>query len=499
MRSLWAAMLFIAALAGPAAGQSADLLIVNANVRTMDPGRPNARAIAIKGDRILRVGSEREVRALASAATRIIDARGMLVMPGFNDAHVHFTALGNKFSHLELKDAADADAVISRVASFATFIPAGRWIIGAGLTPAAARQVSLARLDSVSQGNPVYLYLTETTQALVNSAAMDAARLPSAERPAPGLVTGSLAVRIRNAVPRTRATDWAAMAEIASRYAASLGVTSIQDVHSDDLFDILSGLSASGRLDTRVYDCTGLNDWEKAGKPRSRPQGTDPMVRRGCLKWLTNGTVEESEELTRKVRDASGAGYQILIHAIGPSSNRIAIDSILGGIPERDIPARRPRLEHAHGISRADGARAAKAGIVLSMQPALFYAGPDGSNDDLNWLLSAGVNVALGSDASMIDIDPLDGIYAAVNAGKNSISVEQAVYAYTAGAARAEFQVGEKGTLSPGKFADIVMLDRDIFTIDRRRIRDAAVKMTITGGRVVYEANDAVRPELGFR
>lgn len=486
------------------AGQSrADLVIINAKVRTMDVRKPLAEAVAIRGGKIIGVGSNDEIRSMAGAGTSIVDAMGKLVIPGFNDAHVHFTGVGNQFSHLDLSGVTSSNELLNRISHFTEFLPKHRWLLGAKLDTSRWKVTTLptpAMVDAVSPDNPVFLYFTDPTSAFVNSAALHMARVPlesqvNADREivrdasgrATGVVFRSALNRIRSAVPANNATNWAEIAEAASNYAASVGVTSVQDVHSDNLLATYREMAKAGKLKTRIYECIGLAEWEKDPGVGLRAATGDAMVRGGCVKWMSEGSDEERGELPQRIAKADKAGLQVMVHAIGVRSNQNTIDAFEFAASKNGKRDRRFRIEHTHNIASRDIARLSPLSIVASMQPALFYRDND-VGDDLSYIFRSGAKVAFGSDASMIDIDPLPGIYAAVNSGKKSISVESAVRAYTLGSAYAEFQELEKGTISVGKLADLVILSDDIFTMSLVGIRNVKVVTTIMDGKIVFRS-----------
>jgi predicted amidohydrolase YtcJ len=280
--------------------------------------------------------------------------------------------------------------------------------------------------------------------------------------------------------------------EAASNYAASLGVTSVQDVHSDDLLATYRSMAKSGRLETRIYECVGMSGWKRNPSIAPPTATGDDMVRGGCIKGMSDGSPEEIAELSADVSRADRAGHQVMIHAIGRRANENTINAFAFAIHQNGKRDRRFRIEHAHNIARPEIARLRALGIIASMQPALFYDGSD-AGDDYPFLFRSRADVAFGSDASMIDIDPLMGIHAAVNSGANSISVETAVRSYTLGSAYAEFQEKQKGSIEVGKLADLVVLSRDIFTIPRAEIKNAKVETTILGGKIVYSAEKVTR------
>ncbi len=443
----------------------------------MDAKRSVASAVAISDGRIVAVGSDAEIEKYRTEATRVIDAKKRLVLPGFNDSHVHLTGVGNWFSHLALGNAKSKSDVLAGIKRFATYLAKGRWILGGKLD--AKNLPTLAEIDAVSPDNPVFIWFGDPSSVAVNSLALKAAKLPLDQH----VLKGNSLQQVRRAIPANNATNWGEIIEAASKYAASLGVTSIQDVHSDDLRGYLHELDSKGKLLTRVYDCVGLSDWEKNNKV-GLPEKTDnAMVRGGCLKWMAEGEDGEEVELGRRFAAADKAGLQVLVHAIGARSNANTLSAFEYVIAQNGKRDRRLRIEHATRMSDADHVRTLRNNVIMSMQPALFGYG----SDDFRTLFSRKVRVAFGSDASMIDIDPLEGIHDAVNFGTSSITVDQAVAAYTLGSAFAEFQENENGTIEVGKLADLVMLSRDIFKVEKTAIRNSHVDMTILGGRIVFE------------
>ncbi len=489
--------LILAIFVTSAAGQpAADLILVNANIRTLDAKTPRAEAMAVASGRIIAVGSEKDIRRHSRSGTRVIDARGKLVLPGFNDSHVHFTAIGNRFSHLDLRGMATREEILDEIARYARFLPKGRWIIAGGIENARLEAIGLPLdlLDKVSPDHPLLIYVDNGRSVITNSAALKLAGITSATKePSDGKIVrdqngrptgvflGKAPALVRRHVPASHASNWAEIAETASNYAASLGVTSVQDVHSDELFETFKTLDRSGKLKTRIYECFGIDAWRRASVSNSQ------LVRSGCVKGTAFGLEEEREELKLKVALADRAGLQVAIHAIGARSNRNALDAIEHAMRTNGPRDRRFRVEHAARTDSEDLPRFVRSNVIMSMQPHLFYSGLD-YGEDYRKILDAGVTIALGSDASMTDFDPLYGISAAVNSGSRSLTVEEAVRAYTLTAAYAEFQEMEKGSLVRGKMADFVILSEDIFTIDTRRIRAAKVLMTVVDGKVVYDA-----------
>ena len=438
-----------------AAQATADLIITNAVGRTMDARRTVTSAVAVSNGRIVAVGSDSEIARFRGAATRMIDAKKRLVIPGFNDAHVHFTGVGNWFSHLDLSKATSRDEMLRQISHFTRFLPKGRWLLGGKLDPTKWQDQRLptpAELDAVSPHNPVFLYFKDHSSAFVNSLAFAASTIPLEQKTlntaeiirdesgrGTGVVRHSALTRVRGAVPKNNATNWAEITEAASNDAVSLGVTSVQDVHSDNFAEMYRRMDRDGKLKARIYDCIGLSDWERSPSVGTRAGTGDGMVRTGCVKWMAEGIEGEVDDLKERFAAVDRAGLQIMVHAIGARSNANAISALEYLTVRNGKRDRRSRIEHATRMRRVDIDRLFRVNIIASMQPALFYGGGENVDDDYAYLLRKNVRLAFGSDASMIDIDPIAGIHAAVNSGSRSISVAAAVLAYTLGSAYGEF------------------------------------------------------------
>ncbi len=465
--------------------RTADLVILNGNVLTMNEKHPRAEAIAITGNSISAVGTNDEIRAFIGEATRVIDAKGGTVIPGFNDAHVHFMAIGNTFSSLDLNGIDTPAKLAEKLKHYVRFLPKGRWILGSGGDDALwkADAASLAKaLDASAPDNPVFLYHTEPASALANAAAMKNGNVKQTEG---GVVTRGALERIRFAVPRDHSSRWAEIAETATNYAASFGITSVQDVHSDDMAEVYRELERAGKLKTRVYDCISLGDAvaKKIAPPKNDPEA---MVRAGCVKGTHDGDDEWTPKLLADVVAADKAGWQIAVHAIGTRATSAVLDVFEAAIGENGTRDRRFKLEHAEGISSDDLKRVGKMNITASIQPYLFGGGAGFRSGYYLGLQNAGIRLAYGSDAPMTAFDPLLTVKAADG---EEPSVKDAVFGYTMGSAYAEFTEKQKGSIGPGKLADIVILSGDLLKGTSMTKALVVVAVTIVDGKVVYTAN----------
>ena len=531
-----------------------DLIILNATVRTMDLTRPTAEAIAILGNRIVAVGNDNEIKKLAGPSTRIIDARKRLVLPGFNDAHVHFLSGGFQLSSVDLRDADTPAEFAERIRQFATKLPSGRWITGGDWDHERWPEAKLPTkelIDRYTPNTPVFVSRLDGHMALANSVALKLAGVTNQTkdpdggvivRDAKGEPTGILKDAAQSfvwkVVPAASFEEKLIAARAASNYAARLGVTSVQDVSAGSDVGVYQALLDRGELKTRIYAMTALPSWERLANAGIRAHFGSEMLRVGGLKAFSDGSLGSTTALfydpykdapetrgipsdemfpegamLKRVRDADRAGLQILIHAIGDRANDLILSIFEQVEKENGARDRRFRIEHAQHIRPQDIPRFARDRVIASMQP--YHAIDDGrwaekrigkerakTTYAFRSLLDSGATLAFGTDWTVAPLNPILSIYGAVTRrtidGKNpngwvpeqKISVEEAVRAYTVGSAYAEFQDTVKGTITPGKLADLVVLSADIFKIDSVEIEKVKVAITIVDGRVVYEERE---------
>lgn len=453
--------------------QAADLVILNGDVRTMSEKRPRAEAVAVTGNSISAVGSNAEIRKLVTDRTRLIDAKGNLVLPGFNDSHVHFMAIGNKFSSLDLRNISNVESLYERLQHFSRYLPKGRWIVGSGGSNELWRQIDAKRIDQETPNNPLFLYHTDAKSALTNTAAI---RQTTNAKADPGIVTDVAFQLIRRSIPQDHARRWAELAETASNYATSYGITSVQDTDSDDHAELYQELATQGTLKVRIYDCLGLSNWKKYGEVGLKADTGTAMVRTGCLKGTAEVDDDRKGELIRDVIAADKAGFQILLHAIGERQVKIAVDVFEAAFKANGPRDRRFRIEHAERAAPEDILRMAKLGIIASVQPYLFGR----VLEDYQPLRRAKIRLAFGSDAPMTEIDPL----LSVSGRRNGAMLPDSFWHYTFGSAYAEFQERSKGSLEAGKLADIVVIRTASAAIPTAT---GSALFTIVDGKVVYQ------------
>lgn len=538
-------VVLLALLAAPAAAaQTADLLVENAAVYTVNPAQPRAKSIAVSRSKIIAVGDD--LSQYAGPATRRIDARGAAVIPGLIDAHAHMGGLGELLESNDLRHVATPQAVADLVRREAARRPAGEWILmrnwdqtnWGGAFPAARD------LDEASGGRPAYLTRVDGHAAWVNSKALEIAGITKETRDPPGgkiirdaagEPTGVLIDRamglVRAHVPPPTPAQIKRRLALAARECARLGLTTVHDagVSAQDLAAYRE-LIAEGDLPVRIYAMIGgdgelwRNYLEKGPEigeyltVRSIKMFADGALgSRGAALWQdysdepgNQGLMLSSREtLERVARAAAARGFQVNTHAIGDRANRVVLDAYAAALGGKND--KRFRIEHAQVVSLPDFQRFAGYSVIASMQSthatsdmrwAERRLGPDRVAGAYAWqrFLKIGVPVANGSDFPVEEANPMLGLYAAVTrqdlkgqpAGgwmpDQRMSREEALRTWTLAGAYAAFEEQIKGSIEPGKLADFLILDRDIMRVPEREIAAAQVRVTVLGGRVVHES-----------
>ena len=539
-------IILLAACSPPDRTDFADLAVINARVWTGDSGQPWAEAVAIRGDRIIAVGSNETVGEMIGTETRIITVPGGMLVPGFIDTHVHFISSGSGLASVQLRDAATPEDFASRIGTFAESVEPGEWIMY-GDWDHTLWGGELPRrdwIDEFTPENPVWVYRLDGHMALANSAALNLAGVDAdtpdiaggtIERYADGRPTGLLKdnamAMVENAIPEASAAKLDREAMAAMEHVAANGVTTVHDMAGWQSMATYRRAHERGDLLTRVYSVVPLRDWERLRDEVDANGTGDEWLRVGGLKGFMDGSlgshtaamlepftdapedrgflINDLDDMREWITGADAAGLQVMVHAIGDSAIRDLLDLFLDAAESNGDKDRRFRMEHAQHIHPDDIERFAVQNIIAAMQP--YHAIDDGrwaeevigaeraqTTYAFRSLIDAGAKVAFGSDWSVAPATPVDGIYAAVTRqtldGANpngwvpteKITVEQALHAYTTVAAYSSFEEDLKGMLKPGMLADMVLIDRDLTAIEPDSIRDAEILTTIVGGKVVF-------------
>jgi predicted amidohydrolase YtcJ len=578
LRYIVVGLVCAATVPATAIAQEADVIVRNARIWTGDTLEPRAQAVAIRGERLIVVGTNAEADAHRTSRTRVIDAGGRFVTPGFIDDHTHFNQAGALLIGANLLDVSTAAPFAERVKAAAARMSPGAWLTGGdwgayedapqnttGATPARTRQARFSPdrtiIDSVARSTPVLLNRWDRSAWLANGVALERAGL-SCERAVPGLecvsgratgrVSDTALARVRAAIAPKTFDQRLREARAAQRHLAELGVTTIHDITPPFQLPVYTELKRRGELDVRVFARPTLDKWSRLTYAGISPGFGDDWIRIRALKGFVDGIqgnstarfyepqlhsgkrgewrdstntaatdgpgsgMQPAGNMERLLFGLDSAGWWANVHAIGDE----AIDTVLT-IMEKVMTTngpkeRRWRIIHSQVIRNAAVAqRYRRLGIIAEVQP--YHA-----IDDMRWMEQrigerakwayafktfhdAGVPLLFGSDwpgtnASWYTASPMTILYAAVTRqtldGKpeggwhpeQRLDLETSLRSYTVNNAWAEGEEANKGSLTAGKLADLVIIDRDLFAIPPAQIKDAKVLLTMVGGRVTHAA-----------
>ena len=512
---------------------SADLILTNANVITVNPAKPAAGLVAIKGNRIWLVGDGDQLGEVRGANSKVIDCQGKTVVPGFNDAHCHIFGFIRKLGSVDLsppavKSIADIKTVIRR---HAQEVPPGSWIIATDYNDfylAEKRHPNRRDLDEAAPEHPVVIAHRSLHACVLNSKALSLAGINKETPEPPGAViereldsgepSGLLFEMVgyirKKVLPPLSDKELADGMAAASRHYLSMGITSLQEASvSNDYgrWQTLQRAKENGRLASRVSMMFGFE-----ALPRFQEAGLafgvgDEQLRVGGVKIIlteTRGRLQPPpEELNKQVLASYRAGFRLAIHCVEPSTVAAAITALeyIGG--QSPVAGRRHRLEHCSECPPELLQRLRRLRTMIVTQPPFIYASGERylatiAPERQWWLyriksfLDSGLVVAGSSDSPVASDNPLLGIYAAVTRRAESgqevlpdeaVSVQQALEMYTANAAYASFEEAIKGSIAPDKLADMVILSDDPLKSAPERLKDIRVEMTIIDGKVAWQ------------
>ncbi len=462
-----ALLLLTASLRLAYAQPAATLVLLNGKVWTVNERQPRAAAVACLGNRIVAVGSNDEIRKWAGPATQVIDLAGKLLLPGFNDAHVHFYSGGENLAGVQLRDAQSEDEFRRRIGAFAATQPAGRWITGGGWDHenwSPARLPTRQLLDPVSNGHPVFVSRLDGHMGVANSQALKLAGITretpdppggTIVRDASGEPTGALKDaamdRMDRAIPAPSSDQIADAVRAAMKYAAANGVTSVQDMSAaPEILRVYQSLLAKAELTVRISGHQPLASWQRLAAVGLHADFGGEKLHIGGLKGFADGSLGSTTALffkpyldapntsglansemipESKMRDhilgADRAGLQVAVHAIGDKANNLVLGMYEEAERQNGARDRRFRIEHAQHLRMDDIARFGKLHVIASMQPyhciddgrwAEKRIGPERAKGTYAFrsLLDSGAVLAFGSDWDVAPMVPVMGIYAAV-------------------------------------------------------------------------------------
>ena len=524
-----------------------DLVLFNGNIHTMDPERPRVSAVTVAGDRFVATGSDSEMRSLLAPGGREVDLLGATVVPGFIDAHIHFLSYGLSLQEIDLSGASTLDSALEKVGRRAADTEPGQWLMGRGWDQsvwAGGAFPSAAQLDTVAGAHPVYLARKCGHAAWVNSLALEQVGITAhTEDPEGGEIvrdeegkpTGILLEKAMElAFPcMAEPADGEAVAAVrhAQEVVNRMGIVGVHTKEAAASLRAFQQLRAEGDLTLRTVAQIPVAELDSAIRLGLRTGLGDEFVRIGGVKVFSDGAlgprtawmlapydgepdntgivVTGAEEMADIIAKATNAGLAVVTHAIGDRANRMLLDA-------REESRRagrglnlRHRIEHAQVLHPEDIDRFAQLDVIASVQP--IHATQDMLLADRYWgargryayafrsLRDSGAKLAFGSDAPVETPDVIQGIHAAVTRMRadgspggdgwypeERLTVEEAVWAYTGGAAYSGGTESSQGSITPGKLADLVVLSQDIFTIHPMAILETDVEATLFGGAFVW-------------
>lgn len=536
---------------------SADVMIMNANVFTSDANYPHAEAVAIKGNRIVYVGANQGAELFKENSTRVIDAQGRTLTPGFIDSHVHLLWGAVWMGNAQLQDARTKEDLGDVLKEFAEQNKTDQWVLGRGIryNIVSTRQ----ELDEIIADRPVYIGAFDGHTAWANTKALEMAGILQKDkremangivvRDPNGIATGELRESdamdaVMDLVPHPDSNRKRELLKLAIRKFNAAGITSVHNMNGDmEELMAYAALEDAGEMNLRVYVPYHV-----------RPETTEEMlaeaaqmakvqmdyVRGGAVKFFMDGVWESYtafnvrpyadepdtkvepifplEHFSRMASVCDKMGLQIAVHCCGDGAVRQTLDGYesvqkLNG--KRDS---RHRIEHIEVCQPEDMPRFSELGVIASMQTS---HAPLSREDDMVWtdrtgpqrwpyafpwrsLKDAGAHLALGSDWTVAPFDPLINMHVALNRRKYAptdpdqrLTLEECILGYTRDAAYTEFMENQKGRIKEGYLADLVLFSHDLFELGPEDIRTAQALMTIVDGRVVFEASSTDEADHG--
>ncbi len=528
-----------------------DLIISGGTIYTMDPERPTAEAMLIRGGKVVFFGTEAGALTWTGEKAQRININGGIVIPGLIDAHAHVEGVGKLFSQLDLVGTSSSAEIRDLVIEALATTPKGAWLQGRGWDQNDWTEKTFPTFADLTETNshPVYLRRIDGHACWVNRRALEICGIDSQTQDPPG---GRI-VRDTNGAPTGIFVDNAI--DLISKFLENpsyaerrnwvatgirecnrLGLVGVHDAGVDSVgLAIYRDLAQNDSLTLRINAMlssteTALLDSYLPKGPTTEANGfvnirsikiyadgalgsrgawlLEPYSDRPELSGLALTAPDSVLALTERAVDA---GFQVCTHAIGDRGVRETLDSYEETLTKTGASDARLRIEHSQVISESDIPRFAKLGVIPAMQPThatsdMYWVeervGPKRIAGAYAWrkLLNSGVRIPLGSDAPVESINPLWGIHAAVTRqdhngwpkdgwhAEEKLSITEAVRGFTIDAAYAEFAEDERGALVIGKLADITVLDKDIFKISPEQILKTKALYTIIAGKVVYAA-----------
>jgi len=537
--------------------EAADWLVTEARVYTVNPAQPWAEAVAIKGDKIVFVGSAREAKRFTGKQTRVIKAGGKLLLPGIQDSHVHFLSGSLNLTRVDLSDTRTVEEIQDRIRRFAAAHPEQKWVQGRGWMYSAfpGNMPHKKYLDEVVPDRPAVMRCADGHTSWVNSRALVLAGITrKTPDPADGKIvrdsqsepTGALlegaSELVSRLIPEPDREEKLAALRVGMKEAARWGVTCAHGLGGEfEELELFEQIKREGSQTLRLVvamwiDEPGPQEKDFKAYEEARARNNDNWLAVRGVKLMLDGVIDsgtgamlepyagqgdnrgklfwEPEDYKKAVLECARRGLQVSTHAIGDRAIRLALEAYELAARESGHPELRYKVEHAECIAAEDLKRFGQPFIIASFQPLhanpdpawmsawIKNAGPEREQRAFAWnsVLKAGGHLAFGSDWPVVTINPWPGIQMAVTREDwegnpqggwlpgEKITLEQAIYAYTLGGAFALNEENLRGSIEPGKLADLVLLSQNIFAIPANKIKETVPLLTLVGGRIMYDA-----------
>jgi len=534
-------MVFVGLLFGHVQVQEkADLVIMNGRIFTITEENPEVQAVAVKEGKILALGTTKKIKEYIGESTKVLDVRRKLVLPGFIDAHCHFSSGGRSLSMLDLSNATSVSYIQKKIAERIKKIPEGKLVSGYVSFPNPVLYGELGWpnkeiLDEVSPDNPVVMRRRGGHAVWVNSVVLEMSNITKDSEvpeggeividPKTGEPTGILKEAAASLLKVHGEVNPKEDIERALKHAAALGLTGIHTGSYLKEIEIYKELRDEGKLTLRVYGWLPISSLDEYIEKGIKQGQGDEMVKVGFLKSYIDGTIGvrsalmfesfaeepgntglaqmEEEEFYDLIEKAHKNGYQVGVHAIGDKAVHWVLNAVEQAQEKHGNKGLRHRVEHNTVNILPDTQRFRELGIIASMQPTItggeMYKRQRLGNerarrvDMVRTLLSKGAVLCWGTDWPVSPLNPMYNLNELVNRvyPEQKLTMAEAIKYYTLGPAYASFEEDIKGSLEVGKLADMVVLSKDLLRPNPKDIPKTEVIYTIVGGKVVYDRSAA--------
>jgi predicted amidohydrolase YtcJ len=514
------------------------LVLLNANVVTLNHKQPKAEAIAIQNGKIITVGSNKEVRKYTGKKTTVIDAKNKTIVPGFVDCHVHMTGFGQFLQTLNLRNVESVREMQQKLREYAQKDPEKSWILGGRWDQdkfAEKRYPTRWDLDAAVADKPVFLIRVCGHLGVANSRALQLADiskeatieggkidLDKATGEPNGILRENALGLVWKAIPKPNPKELEKACISACKKAVKAGLTCVHwIVGSAEEIRIIQKLYRNRKLPLRVYLGISADLLDQLIDLGMQTGFGNDIVKIGFVKVFADGSLGArtaalkepysdrpetrgiilytQRKLNKLVSNAHRAGLQLAVHAIGDRAIETVLKAFENALKKHPRKNPRHRIEHCSVLNPTLIKRMKRLGLIASVQPHFvvsdFWVADRVGEDRARWvypfktLMKEGLIVTSGSDCPVEPIDPLLGVWAAVTRKtfeEESLTVEEALKTYTLNAAYASFDEERRGTIEAGKLADFTILSDDLFNVPPESIKDIRVEMVFVDGKMVY-------------